>query len=288
MQYERIAFHSIRPPRRKRQQEHGMPTRKPAKDGIADDALYVASVDKALRVLGAFSPGRPLMSLREVAEACGLDKSGAQRFTHTLARLGYLEKCPRTKRFSLGKKVLELAFNYLHANTVVEAASPVLIELQKSTGQRVNLSLFDDTSIIYAVRQIGKREYYFSSLIGRRMPIYCTSGGRMMLAHLPKEEVADILRRCTMKPITPRTIHEPAKVRAKIAEAREKGYALTVEETVLGELVVAGAILDANGRPAAAIHIAGSLGEWTPAQFEKKFGPLAAETAHSLSRHRRA
>lgn len=252
---------------------------------IPEDALFVGSLEKGLRVLGAFGSGRQHMTLREIAEACAMDKSAAQRFTHTLAQLGYLEKCGETKRFSLGKRVLELSFNYLRANTLVEAASPVLIDLQKRCGERVNLSLFDDTWIVYAIRQIAKREYYFSSLIGRRMPIYCTSGGRMMLAHLAKEEVADILGRCDLKAITPKTIYEPAKIRARIAEAREKGYALTVEETVLGELVVAGAIL-VNGRPAAAIHIAGSLSEWTPAQFEKKFGPLAAETAHALGRQR--
>jgi IclR family pca regulon transcriptional regulator len=251
-----------------------------------EDALYVGSLEKGLRVIGAFGAGRQFMTLREIAEACGTDKSAAQRFTHTLTQLGYLEKCPDTKRYSLGKKVLELSFNYLRANTLVEAASPVLIELQKNCGERVNLSLFDDTSIIYAIRQSSKREYYFSSLIGRRMPIYCTSGGRMMMSHLPKEEVNDILKRCTLKAITPKTIYEPAKIRARIAEAREKGYALTVEETVLGEQVVAGAIIGANGRPAAAIHIAGSLSEWTPSQFEKKFGPLASETAHALSRER--
>jgi IclR family transcriptional regulator, pca regulon regulatory protein len=259
-------------------------------DQMKEDALYVGSLEKGLRVLGAFDAGRQFLTLREIAEACGMDKSAAQRFTHTLTQLGYLEKCVDTKRFSLGKKVLELSFNYLRANTLVEAALPVLIELQKATGQRVNLSLFDDTSIIYAIRQLSKREYYFSSLIGRRMPIYCTSGGRMMLAHLPREEVNDVLRRCSLKALTPKTIHEPAKVRAKIAEAREKGYALTVEETVLGEQVVAGAILGddgllgANGRPAAAVHIAGSLSEFTPSQFEKKFGPLAAEASHALGR----
>jgi IclR family transcriptional regulator, pca regulon regulatory protein len=253
---------------------------KPARE----DALYVGSLEKGLRVLGAFAGGRERMSLREIAEACETDKSAAQRFTHTLVQLGYLEKCPETKRFALGKKVLELSFNYLRANRLVAAASPVLIELQKTCGQRVNLSLFDDTSIIYAIRQLSKREYYYSSLIGRRMPIYCTSGGRMMMSHLAKEEVNDILKRCVLKPITPRTIHEPARIRAKIAEAAKKGYALTVEETVLGEQVVAGAILGDDGRPAAAIHIAGSLSEFTPAQFEKNFGPLAAETAHALSR----
>jgi DNA-binding IclR family transcriptional regulator len=255
------------------------------KDG-APDTLFVSSLEKGLAVLGAFSGGQQFMTLREVADACGTDKSTAQRFTHTLVKLGYLEKCPRTKRFSLGKTVLELSFNYLRANTLVESASPVLIELQRTTGERVNLSLFDDTSIIYAVRQLGKREYYYSSLIGRRMPIYCTSGGRIMMSHLAKEQVNDILARSTLKPLTPKTIYEAPKIRAKIAEAREKGYALTVEETVVGELVVAGAIMDVDGRPSAAIHIAGSLSEWKPNQFEKKFGPLAAETCHALSRHR--
>jgi DNA-binding IclR family transcriptional regulator len=250
-----------------------------------EDTLYVASLEKGMRIFTAFSSGQQFMSLREIAEACGTDKSTAQRFTHTLAKLGYLEKCPRTKRFALGKKVLELSFQFLRANTLVEAASPVLIELQRSCGERVNLSLFDDLSIIYAIRQSSKREYYFSSLIGRRMPIYCTSGGRAMMALLPKEEVNDILKRSTLRALTPRTIFEAPRVRAKIAEAKANGYALTVEETVMGELVVGAAIVDGHGHPAAAIHIAGSLSEWTPGDFERKFGPLVAETAHALSRH---
>lgn len=249
-----------------------------------EDALYVGSLDKGMRVLAAFDSGRPFMTLREIGEACGLDKSAAQRFTHTLTLLGYLEKCSETKRFSLGRRVLELSFSYLRANTLVEAASPVLIDLHKTCGERVNLSLFNDTSIIYAIRQISRREYYFSSLIGRQVPIYCSSGGRMMLAHLPKVEVDDILSRCDLTAITPKTICTLAKVRSKIAEARDKGYALTVEETVVGELVVAGAVLNGQGRPVAAVQIAGSLSEWTPAQFEKKFGPLAAEAAHALTR----
>lgn len=251
---------------------------------MKEDTLFVGSLEKGLRVLAAFDAGRQYLTLREIGEACDMDKSAAQRFSHTLVQLGYLEKCGDTKRFSLGKKVLDLSFNYLRANTLVESASPVLIDLQQSCGQRVNLSLFDDTSIVYAIRQLSKREYYYSSLIGRRMPIYCTSGGRMMLAHLPKEEMNDILKRCTLKALTPKTIHEPAKVRAKVAEGREKGYALTVEETVLGEQVVAGVILGARGRPVAAVHIAGSLSEFTPTQFEKKFGPLAAEASHALCR----
>jgi IclR family pca regulon transcriptional regulator len=251
-----------------------------------EDPLYVASLEKGMRVLGAFASGHQFMSLKEIADYCGTDKSTAQRFTHTLARLGYLEKCAKTKRFSLGKKVLELSFHFLRANALIEAATPALIELQRNCGERVNLSLFDDLSIIYAVRQSGKREYYFSSLIGRRMPVYCTAGGRAILARLPKDKAADILKRSTIRALTPRTCLEPAKIKARIDEARTKGYAVTVEESVLGEIAISAAVIDADDLPVAAIHIAGSLSEWTPGPFEQKFGPLVMETAHALSRHR--
>lgn len=252
-----------------------------------EDPLRVGSLEKGLKVLAAFSAGPRFMNLREIAEACGMDKSAAQRFTHTLWQLGYLEKCPKTRRFSLGKRVLELTFHYLRANALVEAASPVLIELQRSTGQRVNLSLFDDLWILYAIRQSSKREYYYSTLIGRRMPIWSSSGGRAMLAALPKAEANDILRRSSLDPLTPKTICDLPGIRKKILEAQKKGYALTVEEGVMGEVVVGAAIIDADGRPAAAIHIAGSLGEWTASEFEKRFGPVLAETAQRLSHHRR-
>lgn len=259
-------------------------TRKETKE----DPLHVGALEKGLRVLGAFSAGQRFMHLREIADACGFDKSAAQRFTYTLAALGYLEKCPRTKRYSLGKRVLALSFDYLRANALVEAASPVLIELQRSTGERVNLSLFDDLWIIYAIRQSSKREYYFSTLIGRRMPIWSSSGGRAMLAALPPAEMNDILRRSSLRPLTPRTICDLPGIRRKIAKAQKKGYALTVDEGVMGEVVVGAAIIDADGRPAAAIHIAGSLGEWAVEDFEQRFGPLLAETAHRLSHHRSA
>ncbi len=253
-----------------------------------EDLLHVGSLAKGLGVLGAFATGPRWMNLREIGEACGLDKSAAQRFTHTLAASGYLEKCPRTKRYALGKRVLELSFHYLRNHALVEAASPVLMELQRRTGQRVNLSLFDDLSILYAIRQSSKREYYFSTLIGRRMPIWSSSGGRAMLAALPKAEMNDILRRSSLEPLTPRTICDLPGIRKKILEAQKKGYALTVEEGVMGEIVVAAAIIDAEGRPAAAIHVAGSLGEWTAEEFERKFGPMVAEAGQRVGHHRSA
>lgn len=160
------------------------------------------------------------------------------------------------------------------------------VALAQRIGQRVNLRLFDNLSIFYAFRQSSKREYYFSTLIGRRMPIWSSSGGRAMMADLPKAEMNDILRRSTLEPLTPKTICDLPGIRKKILEAQKKNYALTVEEGVMGEVVAAAAIIDADGRPAAAIHFAGSLGEWTAGEFERKFGPVVTEAGQRMSHHR--
>ena len=84
--------------------------------------------------------------------------------------------------------------------------------------------------------------------------------------------------------VTPKTIVDPARILARIDEARRRGYAVAVEESTIGEIILAAAILGPDGAPLAAVHIAGSLGEWTPADFEQRFAPLAVETAQSLSR----
>lgn len=259
----------------------------PLGNGMRNDPLFVGSLEKGMKVLQAFGSDSQYLSLSEIAAACGLDKSAAQRFTHTLHRLGYLEKCPRTRRFCLGKRLLDLSFFYLRANPLVEAATPALVELRRHCGEGVKLSLFDDLSVIYAVRQQSKREYFYAALVGRRMPTFCNAGGRAVLARLPPERVDGILARSRLDALTPKTVTDPDRIRAKIEEARAKGYAVAAEESMVGELVVAAAVTDAEGEPVAAVHIAGSTSEWTVEAFEQKFAPLAVETAGSLSRPRK-
>jgi DNA-binding IclR family transcriptional regulator len=260
--------------------------KKPLKkeSGAERDTLFIASLDKGLAVLDALGASGESLGLAELVNATGLDKSSVQRLTYTLNRAGYLDKDPQARRFRLAPKVLELAFYYLRSNPLIEAATPALVELRRNCGERVNLSLFDGTSIIYAIRQQPKREFFYTSLIGRRIPTFCAAGGRAMLACLPDEEARGILERSNMHPLTPKTIIDPDLIWRAILEARAKTYAIASEETAVGELTIAAAVTNHSGRPEAAVHIAGSLAEWTSAEFEQRFAPLVVETARSLSR----
>jgi DNA-binding IclR family transcriptional regulator len=246
--------------------------------------LFIQSFDKVMRVMGAFSKSEQYLGLSEIVVLTGLDKPQAQRCTHTLAATGYLEKHPQTGRFCLGKKCLDLSFHFLRSHPLVTTATPILLQLRRDCGERTNLSLFDGTTLVYVIRLHGKREYpQFSTLIGRRMPTYCSAGGRATLAALPDAEVREILDASDLEPMTPDTVTDPDRILAEIAKTRDRGYGFVVNESAPSEVTVAAAVLDSARRPIAAVHVAGSLTKWAPAEYEERFSPYVVETARALS-----
>lgn len=244
------------------------------------DRLFVEALARGFRVLEAFA-GKPLaMSLSEIAAASGIDKSAAQRIVHTLVQIGYLEKTP--EGIVPGRRVLERSFDYLRSNPLVNSAIPVLADLRRTVKERVDLSLFDDLTMLYLVRMQSKRDTFYAHLIGRRVPTFCTSGGRAVLSHLDDDEVLDILERSDRRKITPRTTVEIDRILQEVETVRETGYSMAIEEVLVGEVAVAAAVLDRTGRPVAAIHVAGSLAEWQPEEFVARCGPLVTAAAAGL------
>jgi DNA-binding IclR family transcriptional regulator len=248
-----------------------------------DSRLFLQTVARTMRVLEGFGSKQGPQSLAELAAAADIDKSAAQRICYTLQSLGYLARDGASGGLRPGVKLLDRTFDFLRMHPLVERAIPVLAELRAITGQRIDLSLFDDTSIIYAVRLQNRRETFFAHLIGRRLPAYCSSGGRAMMACLEDAEVSSIIARSDRRRQTPHTISDPEGIWDKIREARELGYAFAEQEWVIGELVLAAAVTDANARPVAAIHIAGSMADWDSSTFRNKMGPTAIEAARDIS-----
>ncbi|UHC20079.1 IclR family transcriptional regulator (plasmid) [Methylobacterium currus] len=254
----------------------------PPRSGGVDDRLFLQSVARALDVLEAFAASPRPMSLGELAQAAGTNKSAAQRIAQTLLSRGYLEH-GRDGGLVPGRRILDRSFDYLRANPLIERAMPVLVELRKAANERVDLSLFDDLTTIYAVRLQSKRETFYATLAGRRVPTFASSGGRACLAQLSDAAVDDILVRSDRRPLTQKTLTEPAKIWRKVKEARRDGYAYATEEALIGEVVLSAAVVAGPDRPLGAVHIAGSLSEWSPEDFRKRFAPLAIEAARALS-----
>jgi IclR family transcriptional regulator, pca regulon regulatory protein len=247
-----------------------------------DDRLYLSSAARALNVLETFKGAHRPKSLNDIAKDLDITKSAAQRTVYTLIAHGYLEKADGAG-YRLGRCILDLTFDFLRMEPLVQRAAPVLTELRRNTNERVDLSLFDGTTMIYALRYQSKRETFYATLIGRRRATFTMAGGRACLAALPDREVDEILARSDLTAVTPRTIIDPEKLWEKIRQARHDTYAFASEEAFVGELAVGAAVTDHKACPIGAVHVAGLLSDWNEEEFRLKFAPLVIEAARSLS-----
>lgn len=255
----------------------------PAERDATHDRQYVTALAKGLSVLEAFAEHPAAMSLQQLAERSGLEKSTVQRMVFTLVHRGYLRKGVDGRGYCLGPKVLDRSFDFLRAWPLIERAMPVMEELRQASQERVDLSLFDDLTICYAIRRQSKRQTFYATLIGRRVPTYCSSGGRAVMSRLTDAAVDSILERSDLTPLTGHTLTDPEAIRERVAIARRDGYSLVHNESFVGEVAVASPVLDHRAQPVAAVHIAGSLSEWTVEGFGQRFAPLVAEAANALS-----
>ncbi|MBS0560339.1 MAG: IclR family transcriptional regulator [Proteobacteria bacterium] len=248
------------------------------------DPMHVQSVEKAFRVLRAFDARQPSLSLTQIAAAAELDRSAAQRFAHTLTALGYLRKDPTTKRFELTVKTLDLGYRFVRANSLVERARPYLRHISNSTEETVNLTVPDNTEVVYVARIAARHVIDPDLVIGGRIPIYCSAPGIAILGRLPVDEAMAILERCDRRPITPNTVWELDKLREKLISAAAQGYATAFEEMHHGDLSVAAAIVDAEGRPVGAINIATLRSRMTPEAAREAYAPIVVDAARAISR----
>jgi IclR family pca regulon transcriptional regulator len=245
--------------------------------------LFVQSVEKAMKVLTAFDGSKRQLSLSEIAALTELDNSAAQRFTHTLAALGYLVKDPATRKYELSVRLLDFTYHYLASNDLVHRATPVLQRLARDTEEVCNLTVPDGTDIVFVLRIISRNVMNPNVIVGSRLPAYCTAPGLAMLATWPLEEVDDFLRRSALIKHTPRTVADPRKIKARLARIRAAGYAHTQDELYPDDTSTAAAVLDPGGRAVGALNIAVSRARWNEDRDEERYAGLLRTAAAAVS-----
>jgi len=254
-----------------------------AKAATAEPAWFVSSVEKAFRILRAFELGGRSLSLTEISEVTGLDKSAVQRFTYTLAALGYLHKDGKARRYTISPKVMSLGMIYLRTDPIVARARHQLYELNKSLDATVNMTVLDDTDVIYVVRYPGRRVVTVDVVLGMRRPAFCSASGRAILSTMTDDDVMAVLDRSKLVAYTEHTRTAPEAIMAEVRKARAQGFALAEQESSIGDISLAAPVRNADGRSTASINISVSVADWTGAELALKLGPTIVDAARAIS-----
>jgi len=258
------------------------------KSGAAgkESPLFVKSVEKALAFITAFDGAHRKLLLSQLAERIGTDLSTAQRFAFTLEQLGLLRKNAVTKQYEIGPQLLNLGYRYLHGHELIERATPIMLHLSKTTEANINLMVPNDRDTIYIARFQSRNFINTETMIGARLPMFATAAGLAMLAAMATDEADDILSRSDFQKITSFTEIDPAIVRTRLQHVRTRGYSIVHQETSLGDISVAAAILGTGGAPIAGLSISTSTMTMSVDEAEQTFAPLVMAAASSLSNRR--
>jgi IclR family transcriptional regulator, pca regulon regulatory protein len=245
------------------------------------------SLERGLAILSAFDSDRPLIGVSELSRELALSRSTAHRYIATLARLGYLQQDPDSKRYRLGPKVLDLGFSAINSMDVREISAPHLRRLSDETGHTVNLAILDGTDVVYIERcrtaQPGQREIDLNLHVGARLPAYCTAMGKAILAFVPEDRREAIIERIDFVSRGPNTITDPAEFRAELERIRVSGFAVNDEELAYGLRSIAAPIQAHSGEVLGALNLAVHRTMSTMDELIARFGPAVKQTAEDIS-----
>jgi IclR family transcriptional regulator, pca regulon regulatory protein len=261
------------------------PSHTPTAEVRPGDA-YVQSFARGLEVIRSFSACAPRQTLTEVAGRTGLTRAGARRILLTLQTLGYVESDGRL--FALTPRILDLGFAYLSSMPIWNVAEPVMEALVEQVKESCSAGVLEGTDIVYVLR-VSTRKIMRNSLgVGSRLPAYCTSLGRMLLAGLADEDVVAVLEASVLEARTRHSLTEVDAILAKVQQARRQGWCLVNQELEEGLVSIAAPVVNRAGRTIAALNISGQANRTSARQMQEAMVPALREAAAEVSARLRA
>lgn len=241
---------------------------------------FVESLARGLTVLTAFGEGRAALPLTAVAEATGLARATARRSLLTLEHLEYVTS--ENGLFRPTPRVLELGFPQLSGLTLPQIAQPHLARLVARVHDSASMAVLTGDDILYVARVPTVRIMSVNVTLGTRFPAYSTSMGRVLLADLPADELTGRLAHADLRPLTPRTVTDPARLAELLQGVRRDGYALVDEELEQGLRSLAVPVRDRAGRVVAAVNVSMHASRSTAEESRAELLPPLRETAAAI------
>lgn len=220
---------------------------------MAKEKDLMGGLAKGIKVLEAFRLEHPRLSISQAADATGLDRATTRRCLLTLAELGYAAY--DGKYFTVTPKVLRLGTGCLATMPLPRIVQPVLDKLSENIGQSTSVSILDETEIVYVARAAQRSVMSISLMPGSRLPAYCTSMGRVLLAALDLAGRRSALEMSELRPRTALTLISVDALMEELVATSRRGYALIDQEVEMGLRSIAVPLTNVRGQTVAAVNV---------------------------------
>lgn len=214
----------------------------------------ISSVSRACKILGCFSTEEPVLGITEIADKIGLNKSTTHHLITTLCKEGVLIR-DISRKYRLGWKVLEWSNGVMFQQDFYEKAMPLVKGLVDSFKGTAHIAMFDNGEVINVLRISSDDSDSLPTYLGSRMPAYCTSAGKVLLAY--NESYLETTIEKGLQKQGPNTITDITTLKKELEIVREQGYSISDSENTTNTFAVAAPILSYSGETIASVNLVG-------------------------------
>lgn len=245
----------------------------------------MSTINRMCEILNAFSEDKPILTLSELGRRINLPKSTTHRLLATLEEQGMLIRDHEGRGYRLGYQLIRWGMLAQNSLDLHNLGLPILQKLSFVTQETAVLSVIDyaHMAAVWLEQIESTQAVRWAKRVGQPIYLHAGASSKVLWAFLPEAEIENILSRIELIPIEPNTISDKGTLRRDLASIRERGYAISIEETDKGAMGVAAPVYDHHDKVVAGIGIIAPINRVSEVQIHDMAKPVV-EAGHELSR----
>ncbi len=244
------------------------------------------TIGKAIAIFEAIQTANHPLSIKEISDTIGLNKSSLHHHIKTLTSFGYLQQNPESRKYDIGLNLVRAGQSYLQRLDVRERGHLFLDRLSKKLNKTVHMLVLHEDKAVY----VDKVDTYHqpgalqcSSFVGLRTDAYSTASGKVLLSHLDDKLLGVMLKNIQLQPVTPHTLTSVRALTKELALTKKRGYGLDLQEHSLGLQCIAVPVLNLQSQCVAAISVSCSIATSSKEVMEGEVLKGLTETGMEIS-----
>ena len=250
---------------------------------VSEANFQVPALERGLEILETLRHHSGGLGINEAARELNIPVNSAFRILNTLLQFGYVQRDPKSKKFTLSTKLFSIVCDHASETTLIEAALPVMRELRNALKETVVISVISGQEGIVIEQVPGLHPFRFVCDSGTRQATHASASTKAILAFLPAEEQGIVLNGMPMPKLTEHTITTRAGFLQELLQVKKDGYALDRAEALEGVYCIAAPVFDRQGYPVASITVTGP-GTRMHLELLPELGEMVKEHAVRISR----
>lgn len=202
---------------------------------------------KVFAVLEAIATAQRPLAISELAALLGVPKPTMHRIVRQLDAEGLLQREPNRRVYGPGPRLLNFALGAVRSSMRSAPRHAVLEALSAKVGETCNFGMIAGNAVLYLDRVEASWPFGLRFDAGSRVPMHCTSVGKLLLSIQPRKRRDEMIRATPLARYTEYTITDPEKLHIELEDIRKRGYSIDNQEFLAGVVCLAVPVRDSKG-----------------------------------------